>query len=278
MKYKIIIFILIALCTSINANEIVVVDDWQRKISLDAPARRIITLAPHLTELVYSAGADEYLLGVSEHSDYPPQALALPIVSDYRTFNQELLLKLAPDLILVWGVMLKQPVFRRLNATGYNFYVSQPSDFEDIANTLEDIGALIGQSQTAITRADQFRQTLESLHRSAQANRKTAYLLWLKPTLTVNRTSWMSKAISLCGGTNIYADLEPQVVRLGRETLLLSKPDYVIHSFESGIDKETIVNLFGDEIPTRYIESDLIQRPSLRIVQGIEKICHTYNS
>ena len=278
MKYKIIIFILIALCTSINANEIVVVDDWQRKISLDAPARRIITLAPHLTELVYSAGADEYLLGVSEHSDYPPQALALPIVSDYRTFNQELLLKLAPDLILVWGVMLKQPVFRRLNATGYNFYVSQPSDFEDIANTLEDIGALIGQSQTAITRADQFRQTLESLRRSAQANRKTAYLLWLKPTLTVNRTSWMSKAISLCGGTNIYADLEPQVVRLGRETLLLSKPDYVIHSFESGIDKETIVNLFGDEIPTRYIESDLIQRPSLRIVQGIEKICHTYNS
>ena len=278
MKYKIIIFILIALCTSINANEIVVVDDWQRKISLDAPARRIITLAPHLTELVYSAGADEYLLGVSEHSDYPPQALALPIVSDYRTFNQELLLKLAPDLILVWGVMLKQPVFRRLNATGYNFYVSQPSDFEDIANTLEDIGALIGQSQTAIAQADQFRQTLESLRRSAQANRKTAYLLWLKPTLTVNRTSWMSKAISLCGGTNIYADLEPQVVRLGRETLLLSKPDYVIHSFESGIDKETIVNLFGDEIPTRYIESDLIQRPSLRIVQGIEKICHTYNS
>ena len=278
MKYKIIIFILIALCTSINANEIVVVDDWQREISLDTPARRIITLAPHLTELVYSAGGDEYLLGVSEHSDYPPQALALPIVSDYRTFNQELLLKLAPDLILVWGVMLKQPVFRRLNATGYNFYVSQPSNFEDIASTLEDIGALIGQSQTAIAQADQFRQTLESLRRSAQENRKTAYLLWLKPTLSVNRTSWMSKAISLCGGTNIYADLEPQVVRLGRETLLLSKLDYVIHSFESGIDKETIVNLFGDDIPTRYIESDLIQRPSLRIVQGIEKICHTYNS
>ena len=277
MKRKIILLILVGLYTAVNASEIVVSDDWQRTVSLNAPAHRIITLAPHLTELVYSAGGSEYLVGVSEHSDYPPQVLNLPVVADYRTFNQELLLKLAPDLILVWGVMLKQPVFRRLNATGYNFYVSQPNDFEDIANTLEDIGTLIGQSQTSIARADEFRRTLESLRRTVQTSRKTAYLLWLKPTLSVNRTSWMSKAIGLCGGINIYADLEPQVVRLSRETLLLSNLDYVIHSFESGIDKETIVNLFGKEIPSRYIESDLIQRPSLRIVQGVEKICRVYN-
>lgn len=277
MKYQIIILILTGLCTTVNANELVVVDDWQREISSDAPARRIISLAPHLTELVYSAGGGEYLVGVSEHSDYPPQALALPVVADYRTFNQELLLKLAPDLILVWGVMLKQPVFRRLNATGYKFYVSEPNDFEDIASTLEDIGTLIGQPQTSIMQADKFRRILESLRGTVRANRKTAYLLWLKPTLSVNRTSWMSKAISLCGGINIYADLEPQIVRLGRETLLLSKPDYVIHSFESGITKKTIVDLFGEEIPSLYIESDLIQRPSLRVAQGIKKICHIYD-
>ena len=277
VKYKIIIFILLGLCTTVDAEKIVVEDDWQRTISLENPARRIITLAPHLTELVYSAGGGEYLVGVSEHSDYPPQAVELPVVADYRTFNRELLLKLAPDLILVWGVMLKQPVFRRLNDTGYNFYVSEPRNFEDIANTLKDVGVLIGQPERSSALADRFTQTLASLRSAVQTNRKTAYLLWLKPTLSVNRTSWMSKAISLCGGINIYADLEPQIVRLGREALLLSKPDYILHSFEAGIDKRTIADLFGDEIPTHYIESDLIQRPSLRIIEGVERICRTYD-
>ena len=261
----------------VDAEKVVVEDDWQRTVSLETPAQRIITLAPHLTELVYSAGGGEYLVGVSEHSDYPPQALELPIVADYRTFNRELLIKLAPDLILVWGVMLKQPVFRRLNDTGYNFYVSEPRDFENIANTLKDVGVLIGQSERSSVLADRFKQTLTSLRRIEQTDRKTAYLLWLKPTLSVNKTSWMSKAISLCGGINIYADLEPQIVRLGREALLLSKPDYVFHSFESDIDKGTIADLFGDEIPTYHIDSDLIQRPSLRIVEGVERICRIYD-
>ena len=277
MKCKIIIFILLGLCATVAADEIIVVDDWQRTISLENPARRIITLAPHLTELVYSAGGGPYLVGVSEHSDYPPQVLELPVVADYRTFNRELLLKLAPDLILVWGVMLKQPVFRRLNDTGYDFYISEPNDFEDIAKTLRDVGVLIGQPEKSSVLADRFEQTLAALRRTVQTNHKTAYLLWLKPTLSVNRTSWISKAIGLCGGTNIYADLEPQVVRLGREALLLSKPDYIFHSFESGVDKGTIADLFGKQIPTHYIESDLIQRPSLRIVKGVEKICRVYN-
>ena len=269
---------LTGLAAASDADELVVVDDWQRTVSLEAPARRIVALAPHLTELVYSAGGGDRLVGVSEHSDYPPQALALPVVADYRTFNRELLVKLAPDLILVWGVMLKQPVFQRLSAGGYNFYVSQPSDFVDIAETLEDIGSLIGRPQQSIALADEFRKTLASLSRPLQAGRETAYLLWLKPTLTINRSSWMSKAIGLCGGTNIYADLKPEVVRLGRETLLRSHPDYIIHSFESAMTKEAVINLFGEEIPTYYVDSDLIQRPSLRIVKGVEKICRIYDS
>ena len=275
-SYKLIISVLIGLSTAIYADEIVVVDDWQRTVSLESPARKIITLAPHLAELVYSAGGGDYLVGVSEHSDYPPKLLDLPIVADYRTFNKELLIKLAPDLILVWGVMLKQPVFRSLATSGYSFYVSQPEDFADIAKTLEDIGALIGQPNLANSGAEQFRQTITSLQRKVATARRTAYLLWLKPTLSINRTSWISKAISLCGGINIYADLEPQVVRLGREALLLSKPDYVIHSLESDIDKTAIINLFGADIPTHYVDSDLIQRPSLRIAQGVEKICRIY--
>lgn len=267
---------MLSLCGTVAANDIVVVDDWQRTVMLEVPARRIITLAPHLTELVYSAGGGDRLVGVSEHSDYPPQALALPVVADYRTFNRELLIKLNPDLILVWGVMLKSPLLQRLRSTDYDFYVSQPSNFEDIANTVTDIGVLIGQPQASVTLADDFRKTLELLRRPQREKNRTAYLLWLKPTLSVNRTSWISKVISWCGGVNIYAQLEPQVVRLGREALLSSKPDYIIHSFESGIGKGIIGDLFDGQIPTYYIESDLIQRPSLRITQGVRKICRIY--
>ena len=275
-NYKIITWVLLALSTAVSGNEITVIDDWQRTVSLATTAHRIITLAPHLGELVYSAGGGDRLIGVSEHSDYPPPIRNLPIVADYRTFNQELLIKLAPDLILVWGVMLKQPVFQRLAASGHNFYVSEPNTFEDIAKNLEDIGVLIGQQQQTKGIATQFRQTIKSMRNDVAVPPRTAYLLWLKPTLSINRTSWISKAISLCGGINIYADLEPQIVRLSREALLLSKPDYIMHSFESGVNKKTIINLFGNDIPTHYIDADLIQRPALRIIQGVAKICRIY--
>lgn len=261
-----------------EANEVTVVDDWQRSVSLTKPAKRIITLAPHLTELVYQAGAGNRLVGVSDYSDYPSSATALPIVSDYRTVNHELIIQLNPDLILVWGLMLKQPLFQKFKSIAHHFYVSQPESFEHIVRNLEDIAQLAGTLPQVRDTALAFRRTLKSLAEPTQAKRRTAYLLWLQPTLSVNKKSWISKAIELCGGINIFADLQPETVRLGREALLTAKPDYVLHSLGPDVDAQIILRLFGSSSKIHYIEPDLVQRPSLRIVEGVKQICQIYHT
>lgn len=271
------IYIALLAPVQLYANEITVNDDWQRNVSLDSPAKRIIALAPHLTELVYEAGAGERLVGVSDYSDYPPPALELPVVSDYRTFNHELIIQLNPDLILVWGLTLKQPIFQKFKSIAYNFYVSQPENFEQIARNFEDIAKLVGKLPEARMKANAFRLKLKSLSHPPQSERRTAYLLWLQPTLSINKKSWISKAIRLCGGINIFADLQPETVRLGREALLSAKPDYVLHSLGPDIEPDTIAKLFGAVGKIHYIEPDLVQRPSLRIIGGVEQICQIYH-
>ena len=80
-----------------------IVDDTQHRVQLASPAKRIVTLAPHLTELVYEAGAGERLVGVAAHSDYPPSARELPRVGDAHGLDLERIAMLQPDLVVAWG-------------------------------------------------------------------------------------------------------------------------------------------------------------------------------
>ena len=264
-------------------------DDLQRTISINQPATRIVSLAPHLTELVHSAGAGDKLVGVSRHCDYPPSVAQLPKISDYATINYELLIKLQPDLILVWNAGLKDTHLRKLVSLYDNVYVSNPLGFEDIAENVTEIGLLAGTTTQARQAATTFLQKTSSLNaRYAQAPPiKTLYLVWHNPPMTIGGSHWVSQAINLCGGVNVFADAITGIVNLNRESLQLTQADIVLHSLKNYADPKhstSFSKTLGLTTPSFYIKDDLIQRPSLRFIQGTEQLCriihrnHTANT
>lgn len=253
--------------SNITAQTIEVTDDVGRQIRLAQPAQRIISLAPHLTELTFSAGAGKQLVGVSRHCDYPAQAQTLPQVSDYRSINYEQIVLLKPDVVLVWQAGLRQAALKRLGMLAEAVYVSAPQDFADIAHNLKNIGRLSGNDAIATQHADMFLRDIMQLGNRYQTGSyvPVIYLIWAMPPITVNGNHWISRILNLCGGHNVYADLPTEVAQVSRESLLLNHTAVIITSRrEEWLPASSI-----------FMEDTLIQRPSLRVAEAAERMCKT---
>ena len=256
------------------ASDISVTDDSGRTITLTHPAKKVVSLAPHLTELMFSAGAGNQLVGISKHCDYPPQADGITKVSDYRSVNYELLATLNPDLVLVWDAGLKPDMLERLRVIGNEVYVSKPLRFEDIAANLQAIGKLTGNEYQANRLSADFMLKVARLKDNApKSSLRTFYLLWSQPPMTVARSHWISRTIEICGGTNIYSGKNASIPVVNREFLLTAEIDLIIQSTDETFEPNFSMPFFGRLIPTIYANPDMLQRPSLRLVNGAERLC-----
>lgn len=159
--------LLLALCLCAGARaQVSVTDDYGREVRLAAPARRVVSLAPHLAELMYAAGAGAKLAGAIEYSDYPPAAKALPRVGSEAAIDLEALVALAPDLVIAWPNAGSARAVERIAALGIPVFRSEPRDLEDIARTMETLGRLAGTEAAAQAAAKAFRARAARLERS----------------------------------------------------------------------------------------------------------------
>ena len=133
-------------------------DDEGTLISLTAPAVRIISLAPSLTEILYAAGAGSKVIGVVEFSDYPPEARSLPVVGRYDSLDLETLLALQPDLVIAWRSGNPRAAINRLRELGLTVYVAEPQDLDTVASHLDRLGTLAGTGTVASAASASFRR------------------------------------------------------------------------------------------------------------------------
>src|SRR5690606_30823755 len=136
-------------------------DDDGRQIRLEQPATRIISLAPSMTELLFAAGAGSALVGVSEYSDYPPQALDIEVIGRFDLVNTEAILALQPDLVVAWRSGNPRAAVQRLMDLGLNVYVAEPTTLESIPDHLQRLSVLAGTEQVGNAAAQDLRQRLE---------------------------------------------------------------------------------------------------------------------
>ena len=237
-------------------------------------ARRIVALAPHLCEMVYTAGAGDKLIATSEHCDYPPEAGRLPTVADYRSINYELLAQLKPDLILVWTAVLNAQRLAKLRLITPRVFVSEPHTFRAIADNLIAIGALTGHRAQAQNKADLFLRNINTLRAQYQNKYKDSkqldavYLIHASPPMTVNGGHWISRLLNVCGIRNPFAEVTAQVVKINSEALLSNPPDILIHS----MDEQPVLKLLPG-LPAFHISSDIVQRPTTRLYAGAQRLC-----
>lgn len=208
-------------------------DDSGRVVTLAAPAARIISLAPHATELLFAAGAGARVVGVSAYSNFPAEASRLPSVGDAMRADMERIIALKPDLIVGWKSGNNPAQLERLRALGLPVFDSEPRQFDDIASSLERLGALAGTVEGRAAAA-RFRADLRALRERYSARKpvRVFYQIWPSPLMTLNDAHIVSEAIRLCGGVNLFGKLAPLVPTVSREAVLKADPEAIFVSDE----------------------------------------------
>lgn len=268
-------------CTAAVA-EIRIVDDHDRTVVLQQPARRIISLAPGVTELLFAAGAGERIVGAVDYSDYPEAAKGIPRVGSNRQLDLERIVTLKPDLIVVWLHGSAQRQLDRLFSVGIPVFYNEPRRLGDIARSIEQFGRLAG-TEAAAQRAARAFIAREAELRARYAGRPSVrvfYQIWEQPLMTVNGDHLITDVLRLCGGQNIFAGLVPLVPVIPTEAVVSADPEAI---GTASIDGKARTGLDGWKKWPRltatardnffYIPGNYISRHTPRILEGAQKVC-----
>lgn len=271
---------------------ITVTDDAGRRLTLPRPPRRIISLAPSLTELLYTAGGGDRLVATVEFSDHPPAARQLPRVGTNERLDLERIAVLRPDLILIWRHGNPQRAVDQLTALRIPLYYLEPRRIDDIPLAVERLGRLVGTERPAAAAARAFRDRLAALRRRyAEVVRVPVfYQVWATPLMTINADHLISDVLQLCGGDNLFGSQPMLVPQLSTESVVAANPRAILTARMSAgsadilpqrqpeADVFRIWRRFTSMRAVREgqmwtIPGDTISRPGPRILDGAQAVC-----
>lgn len=268
-------------------SSVTVVDSTGANIHLQQPARRIISLAPHTTELIFAAGAGQWIVGAVSYSDFPQAALAIPRVGGYQSFDYEAIIKLRPDLILAWKSGNPASGLEKLARLGYPVFVTEAQSLEDIPYLLREISRLTATEPQGERAASHFNQQLTQLRSRYVSKKKVSvfYQIWRQPLMTVNGKHLINKVIELCGGINIFSELNLLAGSVGIESVLKRNPDVIMINGQG----ERFTQWSTDWLKWGQLKAvknkhvfeinpDTMSRHSPRILQGAEEVCSKLDS
>ena len=272
---------LLALCLAFPAAaRIAVTDDLGRAVVLQAPAWRIVTLAPFLTELAFAAGAGDRLAGVSAHSDYPPEAGSLPEVASSAGIAMEPLVALRPELVLAWKDSIRPAEIERLRRFGIAVFVAQPRRLDDVPRLLEAIGRLAGSDPSPAIGA--YRAALGEARRAGAGRARVEVFLeiWHQPLTTIAGPHWINEALDLCGADNVFRDLRGVAPQVSWEDLYLRDPPVIVGAGSAASEaafratwsaRPALVAVRTGRLV--FVPADAIQRPTVRLGEGVVALC-----
>jgi len=259
------------------------VDDAGTTVTLAAPALRIVSLAPHATELLYAAGAGDRVVGVLATSDWPPEVAAKPRVGDSRALDLERIVALAPDLVVTWPFAAPAQV-GPLVARGVPVFIANPATIDGIAVDLERLGALAGTLPTATARAAELRARLARLQARYAGARtvRVFYEIWNAPLYTIGGDHLISQALRVCGGENVFAALALPAPGVSVEAVLAAQPQAILAGADGAVRPAwldewkrwpTLPAVARGNLYT--VDANLLHRAGPRFVDGVEMLCAT---
>ena len=263
------------------AAPVAVTDAAGTRIALAAPAHRIVSLAPHATELLFAAGAGSRVVGVLSPADWPPEAARLARVGDARALDLERIVALKPDLAVAWPYLAPAQI-ERLRALGVPIYISDPHTPEAIAEDIERLGALAGTADAAEARAAAFRAKLSALFATPRDGSKLPvfYEIWNHPLYTIGGKHLITAALELCGGSNVFAWLALPAPQVSVEAVLAAAPDAIIAGTDDAFRppwldewkrwRELPAVLYGNLF---VVDANLLHRAGPRFADGVAQLC-----
>lgn len=240
------------------------------------PSERIITLTPHITELLYAIGAGDQIIATDDASDWPPEVKHLPHVANYQSINAEALLALKPDLVIVWGFSQK-----RLLASLERFKIPvltlASNHLDDLPKELRLLGQKSGHIDESEQIASHIEHELQKLKNKYSNKPKVRlfYQVWPQPLMSVARGSWIQDAITLCGGDNPFANMPIPYPQISEEAVVAANPQLILGSDSAALARwqkwPSLAAVQNHQL--QRLESPTLNRLTPRIVEGIHELC-----
>ncbi len=247
------------------------------------PPKRIVSLAPNITEILFSLGLDEEVVGVSIHCNYPEKAKDRVRVGSYISIDFERVISLRPDLVIATGAGNPREMVERLERLGFPTYAIFPKRFDDVLQSIRHLGQVVAKEKEALSIIESMQRRKERvIERTKNLSRPKVFLqIGEAPIVTVGKGSFGDDLIRLSGGENIAGNDREMYPRLGMEEILKRSPEVIlISSMNPRGDYEKAFREWErwKMIPAvkqgriYLIDSDLIDRPSPRIIEGLEEM------
>jgi len=259
------------------------IDEVGREVTFPFPPQRIVSLAPNITEILFSLGLDEEIVGVSIHCNFPEKARIKPRVGSYISVDFEKITSLKPDLIIATGAGNTREMVDRLGKLGFPSYVIYPKNFNDIMKSILNIGEVVNRERAAKRITEEMRKRSHRVVELTQGLPRLKVFIQISdaPMVTVGQGSFADDLIRLAGGENIAGKEKEVYPRFGMEEILKRSPEViVISSMNPRGDYQKVLQEWKrwTTIPAvkngrlYLIDSDLLDRPSPRIIDGLEEL------
>jgi iron complex transport system substrate-binding protein len=273
---------ILAYSTSASEMQRCAVDDTGKELCLSAPAERVITLSPGATELMFAAGAGDRVMAVVNYSDYPPAALELPLIGSHTRVDMEALMALNPDLVVTWVTGNPPAQVELLQELGVSTFAIEPRTFAGVSSVIERLATLAGTEPEGFDEAERFRIGIAALTQQYAGVEPIPvfYQVWEKPLMTVNNEHLIGKVLKLCGGVNVFGDMQRLIPRISTEVVLQADPDAILTGSVDGVSDDQLDewkkyagltaveknNLF-------FVPASPISRPTPRLLDAIQTVC-----
>jgi iron complex transport system substrate-binding protein len=255
-----------------------VIDDLGNPVLIDSIPRRIISLAPNLTEIIFDLGAGDKLAGNTLYCNYPPEARYVEKVGDLLTVDFEKVLSLKPDLIFITVEGNRKETFDKFKSLGLKVFVSNPRNYEGVKKSYLDIARILGKEKYALEKIEMWDSLLDSIRsKSRKYNPKTAMLpVELKPLMLAGKNTFLNEYLELCGLVNIADDPLINYPVFNREEILVRNPDYIIILSDGKLKTEDLLDLYPEWKDLKavrngnviFVDRDLYSRPGPRFAEA----------
>ena len=271
--------LLLLLVVGLPVQAATLIDMVGREVELHEPPRRIISLAPSLTEILYALGAGDAVVGVTDYATYPPEVEIKPSVGGGINPNLEVIVALKPDLIFVSADANRWDTITQLEQLQIPVFGIKPVGIEGVFASIDKVGQVLGGKREAEELVAGMRRRMATVSEKVKglARPKVLYVIWIDPLIVAGGGTVINGLIDVAGGTNVVRI--PGFSRYSLEQVLVHEPDVIVLALDGGVpeDREVLRRLPGwremravREGAVRVIDANLINRPGPRIVEAAE--------
>jgi len=232
---------------------------------------RIVSLSPAMTEIIFSLGAERYLVGTTTYCDFPDSAKKIYKVGDFSNPSIERIISLKPSLVIV-NLPEQSRIKNQLEKYGLKIFVTSPSKIEDIYKEISELGRILKTEKKADSLINYMKENIRPLSRI----KKRVYIeICPRPLITIGGTSYLNELIEMAGGENIFSDINKDYPVVNQEEVIMRNPEFII-----GLHPEDIENRIGwkdvsaikNHRVYRDLNQDWILRPGPRLVLGFKQL------